>query len=638
MRWAVENASAYSPLPFEAKLPARPSPNAARAASRRSWRSESGASVPSTIMIEPPPLGARAGPMRSGGGLSHEQVQVAPAAVVRHHQAAERQLAGEHPRGAADPGLEAEAGGARAGAERALARLVRARRGDRLERVLRAHGQRTGVAEPAVEALPDHHVDVSRSRAAPGFCSSSVPQAALPDGSHRERVGQQDGALERAELLELAEARGLAVAVDHVAAGEHLLGVEVSVVRQHRGDAGRPPAACGGPPARPARPRASSSDPVAAGRPGSPARGGARAQRDHNLAPVRPIATRAPLRVALGGGGTDLPSYYREHGGFVVSTAIDRYVHVLLSPSFQRRYRLKHLEWEEVDEPGQVRHPILREALQRHWRGGPLELASVSDAPPGTGLGSSGAYAVCHDRRARAGRRALAGSAGARRGRVRDRDRRARPLGGQAGPVRRRLRRARGPTASTPTTASRCATLELADETLRVLRDEFLLFFSGRERSPRLRRTVLAPSRRAGKALHRIAELARETCAALESGDMARCGELMNEQWEAKRGRAPGTVTAEMDDLRDARAPQRRAGSGAARRRGRRLPARPRARPRAHPRRDDRGGRAGAAVRLWTPAAAWPSRREVATGGARRRRPERPGGAVSKVTHPCSLL
>ena len=100
---------------------------------------------------------------------------------------------------------------------------------------------------------------------------------------------------------------------------------------------------------------------------------------------------RAPLRVALGGGGTDLPSYYREHGGLVVSSAIDKYVFMTVSARFQSRFVLKHLEWEEADHPGQVRHPILRAALAHHWEGGPVELASVGDAPPGTGLGSSGA-------------------------------------------------------------------------------------------------------------------------------------------------------------------------------------------------------------------------------------------------------
>ena len=61
------------------------------------------------------------------------------------------------------------------------------------------------------------------------------------------------------------------------------------------------------------------------------------------------VATRAPLRIALGGGGTDLPSYSREHGGFVVSAAIDQRIQLLAVPSFEPRYRLKHLEWEEAE-------------------------------------------------------------------------------------------------------------------------------------------------------------------------------------------------------------------------------------------------------------------------------------------------
>ncbi len=107
------------------------------------------------------------------------------------------------------------------------------------------------------------------------------------------------------------------------------------------------------------------------------------------------IFSRAPLRISLGGGGTDLPSYYRDHGGFLVSGAIDKYVYMLTHTVFQRRYRMKYSEMEEVDEISQIRHPILRETLLRHWRGNPLEIASVADVPAGTGMGSSGAYTVC---------------------------------------------------------------------------------------------------------------------------------------------------------------------------------------------------------------------------------------------------
>ena len=107
------------------------------------------------------------------------------------------------------------------------------------------------------------------------------------------------------------------------------------------------------------------------------------------------IFTRAPLRISLGGGGTDIPSYYRDHGGFLVSGAIDKYVYMLTHTVFQKRYRMKYSEFEEVDEPQQIKHPILRESLLRHWAGNPLEIASLADVPAGTGLGSSGAYTVC---------------------------------------------------------------------------------------------------------------------------------------------------------------------------------------------------------------------------------------------------
>ena len=91
------------------------------------------------------------------------------------------------------------------------------------------------------------------------------------------------------------------------------------------------------------------------------------------------VFSRAPLRISLGGGGTDLPSYYREHGGFLVAGAIDKYVYMLMHTVFQRRYRMKYSETEDVQEIGEIRHPILREALGRHWRGNPLEIASVAE-------------------------------------------------------------------------------------------------------------------------------------------------------------------------------------------------------------------------------------------------------------------
>jgi D-glycero-alpha-D-manno-heptose-7-phosphate kinase len=267
------------------------------------------------------------------------------------------------------------------------------------------------------------------------------------------------------------------------------------------------------------------------------------------------IVARAPLRVALGGGGTDLPSHYREHGGFVVSTAIDRYVHVVLSTGFQSRYRLKHLEWEEADAPGEVRHPILREVLGRHWDGGPMELASVADAPPGTGLGSSGAYAVCT---IKAVRLAAGEDAGARELAEAACDIEIDVLGRAVGKQDQYAAAFGGARSYTfnPDDTVDVRSLELSERVVRALRDEFLLLYTGRERSASEVLSGQVSGTQVGdsavrRALDRLHDLARDTCAALEAGDLDRCAELMNEQWEAKRGRAPGTVTHEMDSLRD---------------------------------------------------------------------------------------
>jgi D-glycero-alpha-D-manno-heptose-7-phosphate kinase len=260
---------------------------------------------------------------------------------------------------------------------------------------------------------------------------------------------------------------------------------------------------------------------------------------------VTVTATRAPLRIALGGGGTDLPSYYREHGGFVVSTAIDRYVQVLVSTSFQRSYRLKHLEWEDVASAAEVRHPILRESLKRHWSAGPLELASVADAPPGTGLGSSGAYAVCAISAMR-----LASGASSEPAELAEAacEIEIDVLGRSVGKQDQYAAAFGGVRAYTfnPDDTVDVRELQLPSEILAALRDRFLLFFSGRERSAS---ELLSGTRMS--TLDRIHELALETCSALESGDLTRTGELMNESWEAKRDRAPGTVTPEMDELRE---------------------------------------------------------------------------------------
>ena len=105
------------------------------------------------------------------------------------------------------------------------------------------------------------------------------------------------------------------------------------------------------------------------------------------------IITRSPLRLSLGGGGTDLPSYYREHGGFLIAAAIDKYVYITIHQTFITDLIIKYSSMERVSCIEDVKHPILREALKLVGiQETNLEITSMADIPAGTGLGSSGSF------------------------------------------------------------------------------------------------------------------------------------------------------------------------------------------------------------------------------------------------------
>jgi D-glycero-alpha-D-manno-heptose-7-phosphate kinase len=265
------------------------------------------------------------------------------------------------------------------------------------------------------------------------------------------------------------------------------------------------------------------------------------------------IYSRAPLRISLGGGGTDLPSYYTKHGGFLIAGAIDKYVYMLTHTVFQRRYRMKYSEMEEVDTISEIRHPILRETLQRHWRGTPLEIASVADVPAGTGMGSSGAYTVCllkglaHARRVSITPGQLAEAACEIEIDVLDE-----PVGKQDPYVAAHG----GICAYTFLSDGRVDVdpLELDPSTLDRLRDRLLLFYTGEARAAA---KVLADQDERSKAgdtdmlenLDRTKELGRQSQALLEQGELDGYGELMHEHWEHKRRRSPGMADEHIDRL-----------------------------------------------------------------------------------------
>lgn len=271
---------------------------------------------------------------------------------------------------------------------------------------------------------------------------------------------------------------------------------------------------------------------------------------------VDPVSVRAPLRITLGGGGTDLPSHYREHGGFVVSAAIDRRVHVAIAPATGTRMRLMHLEPEEVDDPAEIRHPILRAAIARHWNGRPLELSSVGDVPPGTGLGSSGAYTVCVVKALEeASRREISPSELAEAACAIE-------LGDLGRTVGKQDQYAAAHGGVNAFTFARDGAVEvrplrLSRATREALRNRFLLFFTGQSRSASEVLAGQVERALAGDAdllenLSRTEELARASANALEAGDLERVGELMSEQWELKRRRLADIGTPRFERLRSA--------------------------------------------------------------------------------------
>jgi D-glycero-alpha-D-manno-heptose-7-phosphate kinase len=107
------------------------------------------------------------------------------------------------------------------------------------------------------------------------------------------------------------------------------------------------------------------------------------------------IITQTPLRMSFAGGGSDLPSFYRQFGGAVVSTAIDKYVYVNVNKKFDNRIRLSYSRTEDVESVDKIEHRVVRGALKKLDISGGLEITSIADIPSlGTGLGSSSSFAV----------------------------------------------------------------------------------------------------------------------------------------------------------------------------------------------------------------------------------------------------
>ena len=265
------------------------------------------------------------------------------------------------------------------------------------------------------------------------------------------------------------------------------------------------------------------------------------------------IITRSPLRITLGGGGTDLPSYYRSHGGFLVAAAIDQYVYVTVTRPFTPGIFLKYSQLEHVDRVDDVRHPIIREAIRMlEFRTPQVEITTLADIPAGTGLGSSGSFTTALLRALYAHRRRmllpeqLAEAAC---------DIELNRLGQPVGKQDQYIAAYGGLTCFTFTSDDRVEATPLAIPVQSIfdLEDNLLLFFTGFSRSAgdlladQNVRTVNQDDGMLDN-LHSVKELGLLSKSALERGDLRLFAELMNEQWERKKGRSDGVTNASIDE------------------------------------------------------------------------------------------
>jgi D-glycero-alpha-D-manno-heptose-7-phosphate kinase len=265
------------------------------------------------------------------------------------------------------------------------------------------------------------------------------------------------------------------------------------------------------------------------------------------------IITRSPLRISLGGGGTDLPSYYRDHGGFVLSAAIDKYVYITLHQTFVEELILKYSQMERVKRVGEVQHPIIREALRATGVEAPrLELTSMADLPSGTGLGSSGSFTTAVLKALHTLKKNLVHPAELAEQAC---DIEIGKLGEPIGKQDQYIAAFGGITCFkfNPTDTVEAWPLKISTDTLYNLEDNLLLFFTGYSRSASdILREQDTKSRKSDSEmtanLHFVKELGRKSKDALESGELHAFAELMNVHWEHKKHRSAKMSNDHIDD------------------------------------------------------------------------------------------
>lgn len=263
------------------------------------------------------------------------------------------------------------------------------------------------------------------------------------------------------------------------------------------------------------------------------------------------IITRTPMRIPLGGGGTDLPSYYSRHGGFLISAAINKYVYISLNKRFEDSIRISYSRTEIVDCVEDIQHPIVREAMKLLGLDGGIEIVSIADVPANTGLGSSSSFTVGLLNALHAYKRehpppqALAEEAYHIEVEI---------LGAPIGKQDQYVGALGGITCLDIARNGMVTVIPMAlsDHVVHELESNLVLFYTGIRRNAsevlgEQSRAVQAGEEQVTAAMHTIKEIGREVKAALERGNAHRFGELMDIHWGTKKQLSPSVSANEID-------------------------------------------------------------------------------------------
>jgi D-glycero-alpha-D-manno-heptose-7-phosphate kinase len=252
------------------------------------------------------------------------------------------------------------------------------------------------------------------------------------------------------------------------------------------------------------------------------------------------IVSRTPFRLPLGGGGTDLPAYYEKRGGFFVSGAIDKYMHIVVNDRFEPGIRVSYSQTEIVSSPDLVQHPSVREALKMTGFKDRIEIVSLADVPASTGLGSSGSFTVgllnalyAHQKILKTPEEIAEEACDIAMNRLHEASGKQDEYAASLGGLRSYEVAKDGKVAPRE--------LRIPPDSLAELEYGIMLFYTGIQRSAsgilsKQQKRVLDGDGDAVGRMDRIKEIGKESMKALEAGDLRRFGELLDDHWMVKRG------------------------------------------------------------------------------------------------------